>query len=95
MCKSKSASDDSSNVDLNASMSVVGNFLINPTVSEITRSCPCSINNLREVVSSVANNLFSANIFSLVSLLNKVDLPAFVYPTIAIVNTFDLLRALR
>ena len=47
----------SSSVDLNASMSVVGSFWMNPTVSVTVISRPSGSSNLRVVESSVANSL--------------------------------------
>ena len=53
---------------------------MNPTVS-LSRKGRLSIITLRTVVSSVANNLFSANTSLLANRFINVDLPTLVYPT--------------
>ena len=68
----------SSSVDLNASMSVVGSFWMNPTVSVTVISRPSGSSNLRVVESSVANSLSYASTSAFVSRLSRLDLPAFV-----------------
>ena len=66
-----------SRVLLKASTSCVGNFLMNPTVS-LRRNGTFSITTFLTVVSSVANNLFSAKTSDLASRFIIVLLPTLV-----------------
>ena len=81
-CTNTSASRTSSNVDLKDSTSWWGSLRINPTVSD-NKNGKFSITTLRTVVSSVANNLFSANTSDLLNVFIIVLLPTLVYPTSA------------
>jgi hypothetical protein len=56
---------------------MVGNFRINPTVSDNKNGIE-SIVTLRTVESTVANNLFSANTSAFAKRRIKVDLPTLV-----------------
>ena len=84
-----SADLSSSKVALKDSMSCVGNSDINPTVSENKTGPWIGFLFFLVTESNVANNWFSAFWLLSVSLLNRVVLPAFVYPTIA-TNSFLL-----
>ena len=79
-CSSKSASRTSSNVLLNESINCVGNFRINPTVSD-SKNGKLPTTTFLTVVSSVANNLFSTKTSLLLITFINVDFPTFVYPT--------------
>ena len=76
---SNSASLTTVSVDLKESMSVVGRFWINPTVSEsIKCSFVSSIFNSLWRESTVANNSLATYVFEDVIFSRSVDLPAFV-----------------
>ena len=64
-----------------------------PTVSETITDNPDRNTDSRTVGSRVANNISLHRTSSFVSLLKRVDLPAFVYPTSEIigVDVLDLL----
>ena len=79
-CNNKSASRTSSSVLLKESTSCVGNFLINPTVSE-SKKGRFLITTFRTVVSKVAKSLFSTKTSLFPTAFIKVDFPTFVYPT--------------
>ncbi len=81
-CSRMSASRTSSSVLLKASMSCVGSFRMNPTVS-LKRNGTLPITTFLTVVSSVANSLFSAKTSDFASIFIIVLLPTFVYPTSA------------
>ena len=83
-CTSKVASTSSSSVARKAATSLVGSFWMKPTVSVSSTSLPpgsaCSL----LVGSSVANSKSSAyTSWEPQRVLSSVDLPAFVYPTMA------------
>ena len=61
---------------------------MNPTVSEKTIRHGYPEDMTRVVESSVVKSMFSVLTSALVSRLNRVDLPAFVYPTSATLNRF-------
>ena len=79
-CTSKSASRNSSRVDLKLSTKPCGSFRINPTVS-VKRNGRFSITTFLTVVSKVAKSLFSANTSLFESRFIRVDFPTLVYPT--------------
>ncbi len=94
-CRSASASLTSSRVDLNASTSPCGNLLMNPTVSVSVTIRPSGSTSRRVVESSVANSWSSVSTSASVRALRSVDLPAFVYPTIAMRTTGERSLDLR
>ena len=59
---------------------------MNPTVSDTMALVPSGSANARKVGSSVANGMSASSTFARVSLLNRVDLPALVYPTSATIG---------
>ncbi len=79
MTNTKSECNNSSNVDLNASIIYAGSLLINPTVSEINAVCRFIVTRLIVVESVVKSSSFSSCL-SPVRKLNKVVFPAEVYP---------------
>ena len=76
-CTQISASRTSSSVDLNDSTRPCGSLRMKPTVS-VKRKGRLSITTFLTVVSSVANNLFSANTSDLLIRFIMVDLPTLV-----------------
>ncbi len=79
-CNKMSASRTSSSVLLKLSTRWCGSFLIKPTVS-LRRNGVLSNTTFLVVVSSVANNLFSANTSLLLRIFIIVLFPTLVYPT--------------
>lgn len=94
-CSNRSDHMASSRVALNASIKIVGNLFINPTVSLIMAVFPDGRYKRRVVVSNVSNSLFLERISEFVNTLNSADFPALVYPTTAMVFTSFRVRLLR
>ena len=86
--------NNSSRVDLNASIIYAGSLLIKPTVSEIKNGF-LSIVNFLVVVVRVVKSSFPSGRFSPVSSLNMVVFPDEVYPARDIVLNPNLFLDLR
>ena len=65
---------------------MVGRSEMKPTVSDRIAEPPCGSLIRRMVGSRVANSMSAATTSARVSRLNRVDLPAFVYPTSATIG---------
>src|SRR5204863_6791401 len=80
-CSTSAARWTSSRVARNADTNVCGRLRMNPTVSDSSTFLFEGNSTARIVGSSVANIFEEASTPDCVSALNKVDLPALVYPT--------------
>ena len=94
-CRSRSASCSSSSVARNAPISSSGRFRMKPTVSVTIASRSSGNRKRRLAVSSVSKRRFWAVTRLQVRTFSKVDLPAFVYPTIEMMGTSRRSRRAR
>ena len=91
-CRRRSALSSSSRVARKATISSLGRFLMNPTVSVMMTSM--SFGNLRRLLegSNVAKSLLSARTLLFVRVFSRVDFPALVYPMMEMIVRPLLLR---